>query len=313
MRVIHGVHRDASVDRAPPEPALAARFPYGDVLVLDVADLTDRRPALHVDLPDLAGGQLYLRVDPLLGEHLRRGTRAPRKLRAAPHLQLDVVHHRAQRDVLERQDIADLDIRIGARDHGVTHLEPERGHDVSLLAVFIVQAGDAGRTIRVVLDGDDLRRDVDLVPAKIDDPLHPLVPATTVPERDVALVVPAAAPPFRLEKTLERLGFRDLVERRHRHEPPAWRCWRELSDTHLGPLEVLDHLLAFGQRHVCFLPVRSLADVAPSSHPFAVCAHRAHLGHLHLEELLDGLLDFYLPRLLGDLETENPALVLQPG
>src|SRR5438046_3038877 len=45
VRVIHGVHRDATDTRAPPEPADAPGLAVRDVLVFEVADLPDRRPA----------------------------------------------------------------------------------------------------------------------------------------------------------------------------------------------------------------------------------------------------------------------------
>src|SRR5512135_268031 len=44
-RVVDGVHRDAPVVRLPAEPAVAAGLADRDVLVLDVADLADRRVA----------------------------------------------------------------------------------------------------------------------------------------------------------------------------------------------------------------------------------------------------------------------------
>src|SRR5688572_24047095 len=65
-RVIHRVHRDAAHVRALAEPAAAARLPDRHVLVVDVADLPDRRDALDADLADLAGGHLDRGVLPLL-------------------------------------------------------------------------------------------------------------------------------------------------------------------------------------------------------------------------------------------------------
>src|SRR5260370_2536666 len=54
-RVVHRVHRDAADVRPLPEPAAPARLADRDVLVIEVADLADRRVALDVDLPDFPG------------------------------------------------------------------------------------------------------------------------------------------------------------------------------------------------------------------------------------------------------------------
>src|SRR6185503_17584998 len=51
-----------------------------------------------------------------------------------------------------------------------------------------------------------------------------------------------------------------------------------------GPLEVLDHLLAFGQGHVGLLPVGAASGVTPHALPLAMAVESAHLGHLDLEE-----------------------------
>src|SRR4029077_20278660 len=61
-RVVDRIHRDAAHVRALAEPAAAPGLADRHVLVLDVADLADRRVALDVDLADLVAGHLDLRV-----------------------------------------------------------------------------------------------------------------------------------------------------------------------------------------------------------------------------------------------------------
>src|SRR5215204_1586659 len=61
-RVVHGVHRHAAHVRTLAQPTAAAGLADRDVLVIDVADLADRRHAFGIDLPDLARGQLDRRV-----------------------------------------------------------------------------------------------------------------------------------------------------------------------------------------------------------------------------------------------------------
>src|ERR1051325_3763638 len=54
VRVVDGFHRGAAHRRALALPAAAARLASGDVLVVDVADLPDRRPARQRDAAQLA-------------------------------------------------------------------------------------------------------------------------------------------------------------------------------------------------------------------------------------------------------------------
>src|SRR5437868_11006802 len=54
MRMIHRVHRNAAVMRTFPQPACPSGFPDGDVLVIGVADLPDRRHAVLRDFARLA-------------------------------------------------------------------------------------------------------------------------------------------------------------------------------------------------------------------------------------------------------------------
>src|SRR4051812_41692279 len=59
VRMIHRVHRNAPVMRTLAQPPRPSRLADRDVLVIDVADLPDRRHAILRDLARLARGQLY--------------------------------------------------------------------------------------------------------------------------------------------------------------------------------------------------------------------------------------------------------------
>ena len=60
VRMVVRVHRDAAVLRADAEPAVAACLTERDVLMLEVADLTDRCAAIHMHLAELAGRQTHV-------------------------------------------------------------------------------------------------------------------------------------------------------------------------------------------------------------------------------------------------------------
>src|SRR6185369_17765787 len=100
-RMIDRVHRDAPHVRTLTQPAAASRFADRDVLVIEIADLPDRRVTLAVDLPDLARRHLHRRVFAFLGDELHGRASAPRDLTALVGPELDVVEERAQRNGLQ--------------------------------------------------------------------------------------------------------------------------------------------------------------------------------------------------------------------
>src|SRR4051812_23899790 len=117
--MVNGVHGYAAVVRTAPEPASAARLAQADVLMLEVRDLAHGRAAEHVDLANLAARQLDLRVGGVFGHELSGGAGGANHLAAFAFTHLDVVNHRAGRDVAERQAVAGANVREAARDHGV--------------------------------------------------------------------------------------------------------------------------------------------------------------------------------------------------
>src|SRR6187549_1639305 len=167
--MVDWVHRYAAVVRTAPEPTGATRLAQADVLVFEIRDLTDGGTAQHVDLANLAARQLDLRVGAVFGHQLSRGAGGANQLAALAFAHLDVVDHRAGRDVAERQGIAGANVREAARNHGVALLQAVRREDVGLLAVGVVQERDARGAIGIVLDLRDAGRDADLGALEIDD------------------------------------------------------------------------------------------------------------------------------------------------
>src|SRR3954454_15682628 len=106
--VVDGVHRGAAHRRPLALPAAAPGLAPVDVLVVDVADLADRRAAREEDAAHLAGRKTEDRMRAVLRHELDARARRARHLGAAARLQLDVVHERAGRDVLERKRVPTL-------------------------------------------------------------------------------------------------------------------------------------------------------------------------------------------------------------
>ena len=174
------------------------------VLVLDVAELTDRRAAVDVNLAHFARRHAHLRVLVFLGHQLRRNAGRAHELAALTGAQLDVVDHRADRNVLDRQRVADLDVGARTGFDRVADLETQRREDVALLAVAVVQQRDAARAVRIVLDRRDLRRDAVLGALEIDDAILLARAAAFVAHRDVAVVVAARMLLADLERATSR-------------------------------------------------------------------------------------------------------------
>jgi hypothetical protein len=82
------------------------------------------------------------------------------------------------RDVAQRQGVPDANRRFRPSHHGVTNTNAHRSQHVALLAVYIVQEGDARRAVWIVFNGRNLGRHADLVALEVDDPVEALVAAT---------------------------------------------------------------------------------------------------------------------------------------
>src|SRR5581483_4923445 len=268
VRVVDGVHRGAAHGRPLAAPAAAPGLAAGDVLMVDVPDLADGRAARERDAAHLAGREPEHGESAVLRHELDAGAGGARHLGALAGLELDVVDERARRDVLERQRVADLDVGLGPRLDGRADPQLRRGEDVALRAVGVVEQRDPRRPVRVVLDRGDRRRHAVLDALEVDEPVAALVAAALVARRDPAVHVAAALLRERREQALLRLRLRDLLERRDGHEAAAGARALEVA----APLRL----------------GLNLDDV--------------HGHDLDVEELLDGLADLRLVRVLVDAE-----------
>src|SRR5215831_128682 len=113
VRMVDGVHRGAAHRRALPAPAAATGLAARDVLVVEVPDLTDGGAARERNAAHLAGREAQNGEGAVLRDELDTRARRAGHLRALARLELDRVDERARRDVLERECVADPDVRSG--------------------------------------------------------------------------------------------------------------------------------------------------------------------------------------------------------
>src|SRR6266481_7443208 len=203
--------------------------------------------------------------------------------------------------------------------------------DVALLAVGVVQQRQVRAAIRVVLDGRHFRGHAELFAPEVHLAVGLLVAAAAVPDHDFTVIVAPAGAFFRLHQRLFRLLLGDVALVHDGDEPPRRRIWIKALQSHrcllpsyffyatswplphstqptcvilseakdlnaalvpvLQILCVLDHLLAFSELHVCFLPIAPVAFVLAAAAHLPHKIRRAHARHLHLENLLHGFLD----------------------
>src|SRR4051812_27864037 len=113
---------------------------------------------------------------------------------------------RTERDAAQRQSVADAHFRAAARHNAVADLQAKGRQDIALLAVGVMDQGDARRAVRIVLNRRDFAGDPQLVALEVDDPVEALVAAAPVPRRDATLVVAPAGALLNLDERLLRLG-----------------------------------------------------------------------------------------------------------
>ena len=256
VRMVARVHDDAADLRPLAHVASATGLAEVLVLVVEVADLADRGHAAERHPAHLARRQADLRVVALLGQQLGRRAGGADDLAALAGDELDVVDRRAERDVRERQGVADPRLGLRPGDDDVADLEAVGQEHVALLAVAVVEQADPGRAVRVVLDRREAGRDAELVALEVDPAVVLLLAAAAMADGHAAGVVPAGAAVLRLEQRLVRLVGRDLLERRAGHLAKTRRGGLVANEAASSdPLEEFD-LLAGGQGHDRLAPRR---------------------------------------------------------
>jgi len=178
--------------------------------MLFVSDFADRRPAIHVDLADLARAEANLRVASLTRKQLYRCTGRARELRTFSWRHFDTVNRRADRNIAKWQRISRLDDSLGPRDNLLTDHQALRCNDVTTLAIRIAKKCDVCAPVRVVFDALHLCWNTILVTTEVNDPIVVLVAAALVTRRDTTEIVPTRSPCLLFNQAGERRALMQI-------------------------------------------------------------------------------------------------------
>src|ERR1700678_3325639 len=190
--VIDVVHDHAADMRATALPAGAASLAALDVHVIDIADLADGGVAGFLNPADFATGHLDEGITGFAVIENDELTGGAGDLAAATGGDFHVVDRGAEGDGAKGKSVAEIGGDVVAGDDLCADAEAGGGEDVGFLAVGVLEEGDAGAAIGIVLDGDDLGLDVTLAALEIDDAVLLLVTTADVTGGEAAMIVAAA-------------------------------------------------------------------------------------------------------------------------
>src|SRR5215467_10494294 len=90
MRMVDGIHDDATDVRSTAQPSAATRFTDADVLVIQIANLADRGHAGGQNTAHFPGLQPNLHVVAIAAHHLRKPSGTADQLATLPRFQFDI-------------------------------------------------------------------------------------------------------------------------------------------------------------------------------------------------------------------------------
>lgn len=232
--MINRVHGDTTHPRPTPQPSPPTRLSQGDVFVALVAHLTDRGLTLRQDHVYLTGRQFDVGISPFLGHQLGKASRAPHQLSTSPRSKLDVVDLGACGNIAKRQHVTGGNIRFLTRHHRIAHDDLVGRNDVAFFSISIMQQGDTGGPIRVILDTRYPCGNVHLVTFEIDQAISLFMPTTAMPACDATIGVSPALLEQRSKKTSFWPFCRKILEGIIRLKPSSRRCRFRCSDCHIS-------------------------------------------------------------------------------
>lgn len=220
-RMVDRVHGNAAVVRLLAKVAFLAGFAELDIHVFNISDLADSGAAFDIDHSDFTARELDLGVFAFFGAEHRDLTGGSDHSGAATGNHLDIVDFQADRNVLDLQAVAWLELSFFAIHDGVADLEAVGSYDVFLFAVSIEQQRDICGTVGIVFQRVDLGRNAVFAAMEVDEPEQALVAAAAETTGDTTSVISAAGSSLADGKTFFRSDVRQFGIIRDCHIPSA--------------------------------------------------------------------------------------------
>ena len=160
-----------------------------DILMIQIANLTDTGGAVHPNVANFAGGKSDLSQLAFLSHQLCGSTSGTNQLSAVAGLQLHIVDHSTDRDVADGQAVAGLDISSSGGDDLVAGLQAVGSQDVAQGLVFVLDQSDESGTVGIVLNALHSSGHIQLLALEIDHTVLALVAAAAMADGDVTIAV----------------------------------------------------------------------------------------------------------------------------
>src|SRR5262245_1464276 len=94
MRMIHRIHHDTTDGRSNSHVSGSSGLSDGDVLMIEISDLTDGRRAIHIHQSHFARWEFHVSISSFFSDDLCGGAGAARHLGALSGTQLNIVNGR---------------------------------------------------------------------------------------------------------------------------------------------------------------------------------------------------------------------------
>ena len=117
-----------------------------------------------------------------------------------------------ERNIGERQAVADLDIGFRTAGYYVAYIQSLRSEDVALFAVCIVQQCDAAGTVRIVFDRCNRCRDSVFISLEVNDSVLTLMTAALVANCHLTGAIATAMIMNRSQQRFFRLVCRNFIK-----------------------------------------------------------------------------------------------------
>jgi hypothetical protein len=222
VRVIHRIHCDTPYGWPDPTPSRCTGLAQRHQAVLGIANFSDDRLAVRMNLSHLPGSKPNRYIGTFLSHELGTATGAANHLRALTRFHLDAVNLGSNGDVPHRHAVARLYRCRILGDHVVTNRQAFRCDDVPTFAIQVFDQDEVGSPIRIVFQTLDDTRDSGFISFEIDNPVLLLVTTASMSFGNPTLVISSAVLVLFLDQFAMGLALVQSLGTNPNYETGTW-------------------------------------------------------------------------------------------